>query len=158
MLGFVGKFIDDVLFAFTNILTYKENKIGASIVRMANTFVFFFVVSKMLSSNNITTILIISIASGLGRYLSFYVDKLLTKDSNWLLIVNYKGDKKDLQPSIDELRNMNIDVFSFKTYHEDDNSSLSLKILSHDRQTTKIVKGLLPSGVNINVVELKEYI
>ena len=72
-------------------------------------------------------------------------------------MVHYKGDKKYLQSFLDKLRDMGYDVFSFKIYHKDGESSLSVKIISRDRQSSRIIKSLAPEGVRISSIELKEY-
>jgi len=154
---FLAKVTDDILFSLGNIQTYKGERVKASLTRVANMFVFFLVVAKI-PKDNIYMVLLVAVASGIGRYISFIIDDIVTKDSDWLMLLSYKGNKTDLQPAIDKLRDMNIDVFSFKTYHKDGVSSLSLKVVSNDKETTKIVKDIMPNGVKFNVIELKEYI
>lgn len=154
---FFGKVLDDLLFALVNIFTYKGEKFKASLVRSLNTLVFFTVVAKVITDLSFEGIMLVSLASFIGRYLSFKMDKLLTKDEYYLFFINYKGNKKDLQAAIDELRDMQIDVFSFKTYHNHNSSSLSLKIVSKDKQTSRIIKEVMPSNVEIKAVPIKAY-
>lgn len=154
---FFGKVLDDLLFALVNIFTYKGEKFKASLIRGLNTLVFFTVIAKVITDLSIEGVVVVTVASFIGRYLSFKLDGLLTKDEYYLFFINYKGNKKDLQAAIDELRDMQIDVFSFKTYHGFDSSSLSLKIVSKDKQTSRIIKQVMPRNVEIKAVPIKAY-
>jgi uncharacterized protein YebE (UPF0316 family) len=154
---FFGKVLDDLLFAMVNIFTYKGEKLKASITRALNTLVFFMVIAKVITDLSLEGVLLVTLASFIGRYLSFKLDAMLTKDEYYLFFITYKGNKKDLQAAIDELRDMRIDVFSFKTYHGFDSSSLSLKIVSKDRQTSRIIKEVMPRDVEIKAVPIKAY-
>src|SRR6056297_1650399 len=154
---FFAKMMDELLFSFSQILTNKNKRLYSSIVRGLNTLVFFGIVAQVIV--NMTTVNLIAVVMGaiLGRYLSYYMDKWFVKSSTWLIMVHYKGDKKYLQSFLDKLRDMGYDVFSFKTYHKDGESSLSVKIISRDRQSSRIIKSLAPEGVRISSIELKEY-
>ena len=157
ILAFVGKMIDELLTLFSAILTIKNRQLPSAIVKFFSTLIFFTIVSKILASDSMINILLVALGGFTGKILSYKLDKLLVISSVWLLIITYKGDKKDLQPSIDELRKMQIDVFSYKTYHDNGQSSLSVKVISKDRKTSRIVKSIMPDGVNINMIELKDY-
>jgi len=157
LLAFVGKMIDELLTSFSMILTGKNKQLPSAIVKFFSTLIFFSIITKILQTNSMITILLVALGGFIGKLLSYKLDKLLVKSSVWLLIITYKGKKEDLQPSIDKLREMQIDVFSYKTYHNNGESSLSVKVISKDRKTSKIVKSVMPDGVNINMIELKDY-
>lgn len=152
----MAKVLDDVLFALVNIQTFKGNRKSASIIRVMNMFVFFSVVSKV-QSDNLPMIGVIGLASGVGRYLSFLIDDLLTKDKEWHVNVHFKEDKEKLQPAIDKLREAGIDVLSKKTHHSDSSSSLSLEIVSDSKETSKLIREKLPDSAKIGFLEMKEY-
>lgn len=157
LLAFVGKLIDELLTSFSHILTIKNKQLPSAIVKFFSTLIFFTVITKILQSDSMINILLVALGAFVGKMLSYKLDKLFVKSSVWLLIVTYKGDKKDLQSCINQLRKMEIDVFSYKTYYDDNESSLSVKIISKDRKTSKIVKNLMPNGVNMHMIELKDY-
>ena len=157
LLAFVGKMIDELLTSFSMILTGKNRQLPSAIVKFFSTFIFFSIITKILETDSMMTIFLVASGGFVGKLLSYKLDKLLVKSSVWLLIVTYKGKKEDLQSGIDELREMQIDVFSYITYHNNGESSLSVKIISKDRKTSRIVKSVMPEGVNINMIELKDY-
>lgn len=158
MFIFFAKLIDSLIVSFSQILTYKNKKYLASIFTALNIAIFFSIISKFMEVNNTQSLIIISVAGALGKYLSMVLDDKLTKDSVWLVLVTYKGDKMELQYAIDELRLQDVDVYSYSTnYDNKGGNSLSLKIMSKDRQTTKLIRELMPDKTSISVVQLKEY-
>ena len=157
VLIFIAIFSEEVVFSLTNIMTYKKKRVIASLLRFIGKVIFFVVITNILQENSLYVVLTASIASAIGRYASFSIDKLMTKDSSFLIMMTYNGDKKDLQHSIDKLRKMCYDVFSYYTYHQDGVSSLSLKVVTKTRKESRVVKSVMPDGVKFNVIELKEY-
>lgn len=156
VLTFFGKMLDDLLFSFTGILTYKNKKVAASIVRGMNTFIFFYIVAEVLNDSNLQSILIISIASSIGRYLGFTIDKLLVKDTPFHAKISYKGDKKDLQPMINKLRDLEYDVHTSETFYEDKVSSLGVEILSETRKDSALIESLVPDEAHVSFWEVKK--
>ena len=155
---FVARIFNDILFSLGNIQTYKGDKIKAAIIRSFDIFVFFLVVSKI-PSDDIFLIVLVAIASGFGKYLSFAVDDVMTKDDTFLTVVKYKGNKQQLQYAIDELRLNDITVFSVNAYYNNEGGkTLMLFIVNKNKETSKMVKNLMPKGATIISSEAKEYI
>lgn len=155
---FIAKVTDDILFSWGNIQTYKGERIKSALVRVANMMVFFTVVANIPKDDNYV-ILLVAIASGVGRYLSFKVDDVMTKDDTYLTVVKYKGDKNALQYAIDELRLNDITVFSVDAnYNNQGGKTLMLFIVNKNKKTSKMVKELMPNNATIISSEAKEYL
>ncbi|MCF8001683.1 MAG: hypothetical protein K9K76_07505 [Halanaerobiales bacterium] len=154
---FFARLVNDVLFSLGNIQTYKGEKIKASLIRTIDIFIFFLVVSKI-PKDDLFIVGIVAIASGFGKYFSFGVDEIMTKDDTFLTLVKYKGEKGALQFAIDELRRKNITVFSVNAhYNNEGGETLMLFILNKNKETSRLVKKLMPKSANIISSEAKEY-
>jgi len=154
---FIANVTDDILFSLGNIQTYKGERVKSALVRVANRMVFFFVVANIPKDNNYV-ILLIAIASGVGRYISFVVDDVMTKDERWLTIVKYPFAINGIKYAIDQLKLADIPVFSVKTGNTDiEGNGVLLFIINDSKKSSKIIEDAMPNGAIISSIPPNKY-
>lgn len=94
------KVLDNILTTYKSITTYQNKKILSSILVIINQFMFYFVIQQVISDSSITSIIIVSLASGIGTYVAFLINDMFKKDMQWMNILTCSN-----QESITELCN-----------------------------------------------------
>jgi hypothetical protein len=95
LLGLV-KALDNIVLAFKSIATYKERKILSSVLVVISQLIFYLVIDKVISDNSFKSIIIVSVASGLGNYLAFAINGKLKRASKWTFVIT-SSNANDIQ-------------------------------------------------------------
>ena len=77
---FVIKILDNIITTAKSILQYRGAKIISSILVVISQLLFYLIISKVVKDDSIITIIIISIASGIGNLIAFPVLERFRKD------------------------------------------------------------------------------
>jgi len=80
---FVIKILDNIITTAKSILQYRGAKIVSSILVVISQLLFYLIISKVVKDDSIITIIIISIASGIGNLIAFPVLEKFRKDDKW---------------------------------------------------------------------------
>lgn len=93
----VVKIIDNVISTEKTLLTQKNKAFAASVLVAISQFIFFFLVSEIATDNNITAFIIVSIASGIGSYIAFFINNKFSRDRTYVNVImsdNFEEMKK----------------------------------------------------------------
>lgn len=119
-------------------MTQKNKAIGASILVVISQFVFYILIKEVVEDNNIVSILIVSLASGIGSYIAFYMNKKLSKDMVYINIIT-SNDKKKMKAFGDYMRTENIKIVTFDAYNDDRENTLTALVFANTKeQSSKI--------------------
>lgn len=83
----VVKIIDNIISTEKTLLTQKNKAFAASVLVAISQFIFFFLVSEIATDNNIVAFIIVSIASGVGSYIAFFINNKFSKDRTYAHVI-----------------------------------------------------------------------
>jgi hypothetical protein len=77
------KILDNVIMTGKSIATYKNKKILSSILVVMSQLMFYTIIKQVISDNSMFTIIIVSVASGIGNYIAFEIAHRVKLDDKW---------------------------------------------------------------------------
>lgn len=83
----VVKIIDNIISTEKTLLTQKNKAFAASVLVAISQFIFFFLVSEIATDNNMVAFIIVSIASGVGSYIAFFINNKFSKDRTYTHVI-----------------------------------------------------------------------
>ena len=81
------KILDNIITTAKSITLYQNKAILSSILTIISQFLFFFVVSSIVTDGSILSIFIVSISAGIGSYIASFINNKLSKDRTWINII-----------------------------------------------------------------------
>ncbi|MFQ9510371.1 MAG: hypothetical protein ACLRZ7_05575 [Lachnospiraceae bacterium] len=94
VLAFI-KVLDNIILTAKSILTYMNKRVLSSVLVCISQVLFYTVVKQVIADNSIVTIIIVSVASGVGNYLAFPIIDKFKKDDKWNFYLT-SSDKEDV--------------------------------------------------------------
>lgn len=153
LLGLV-KALDNVVLAFKSIATYKERKILSSVLVVISQLIFYLVIDKVISDNSLKSIIIVSIASGLGNYIAFEVNSKLKKAAKWTFVITSKN-LNDIQNLCSYLAEHNIKYIANDGYTRQGEHTINVIAFSKSKDESRLIERFL---ANTESKYLKEII
>lgn len=99
---------------------------------------FYFIIKEVVTDNNIISIFVVSIASGIGSYIAFYINKKLSKDMVHINIIT-ANNKSKMKLFGDYMRTENIKIVTFDAYNDDRENTLTALVFANTKeQSAKI--------------------
>ena len=132
------KIVDNIIITEKTILTQKNKAIAASILVVISQIMFYFLIQQIVEDGSILSIMIISVASGIGSYVAFYINKKMSKDTVHINIVT-SNDKSKMKAFGDYVRSENIKIVTINTYNDDKENTLTALVFANTKeQSSKI--------------------
>lgn len=139
ILGLV-KVIDNIVSTEKTILTQKNKALAASILVVISQIMFYFVIKEVVADSNIISIIVVSIASGVGSYIAFYINKRFSKETVFINIVT-ANDKEKMKDFGDHMRTEGVKIVTFDAYNDHIESTLTALVFANTKsQSSKIDK------------------
>lgn len=134
----VVKVIDNIVSTEKTILTQKNKALAASILVIIAQFMFYFIIKEVVADSNIVSIIVVSVASGIGSYIAFYMNKKLSKDMVYINIIT-SNDKSKMKAFGDYMRTENIKIVTMDAYNDDIEKTLTAIVFANTKeQSSKI--------------------
>jgi uncharacterized protein YebE (UPF0316 family) len=134
----IVKVIDNIILTGKTILTQKNKAIAASILVVISQFIFYIVVKQIVEDNNFISIAIVSIASGIGSYIAFYINKKISKDTVYVNIIT-SNERTKMKELGDYVRAEGIKIVTFDAYSDDLERTLTALVFANTKeQSSKI--------------------
>lgn len=134
----IVKVIDNIILTGKTILTQKNKAIAASILVVISQFIFYIVVKQIVEDNNFISIAIVSIASGVGSYIAFYINKKVSKDTVYVNIIT-SNERTKMKELGDYVRAEGIKIVTFDAYSDDLERTLTALVFANTKeQSSKI--------------------
>ena len=83
----ITKIIDNIIITAKSIATYKEQRLWSSILVVISQFIFYLLISKVISDNSLLAIIVVSVSSGIGNYIAFTLNQKFKKASKWTMVI-----------------------------------------------------------------------
>lgn len=90
------KVFDNVILTAKSIATYKEQKILSSILVVISQLIFYLVIDQVINDNTILAIIIVSVFSGIGNLIAFFINDKFKRDTKWTFVIT-SSDAEDVQ-------------------------------------------------------------
>lgn len=136
----IVKIIDNIILTEKTILTQKNKAIAASILVIISQFIFYIVIKQVVGDDNMLSISIVSIASGVGSYIAFYINKKLSKETVYINIVT-SNERSKMKSFGDCMRAEGIKVVTLEAYSDDIERTLTALVFANTKdQSIKIDK------------------
>lgn len=134
------KIIDNVILTGKTILTQKNKAIAASVLVVIAQFIFYIIIKQIVEDNNFISIAIVSIASGVGSYIAFCINKKVSKDTVFINVIT-SNDRSKMKIFGDYVRSEGIKIVTFDAYSDDLERTLTALVFSNTKeQSIKIDK------------------
>lgn len=89
------KILDNVVLTLKSIYTYQNKKILSSILVVISQLMFYTIIKQVIADDSIMTILVVSLASGIGNYFAFIIADKFKSDDKWQYHMT-SSDKEDV--------------------------------------------------------------
>ena len=94
---------------------------------------FYFIIKEVVADDNVISIIVVSIASGIGSYIAFFMNKKLSKDIVMINIIN-SNDRSKMKQLGDYLRAEGIKVVTYEAYSDTIEKTLSAMVFSRTKE------------------------
>lgn len=134
------KIIDNIIITGKTILTQKNKAISASLMVIISQFIFYIVIKQIVEDSNFISIAIVSVASGLGSYIAFCINKRFSKDTVYVNIIT-SNDREHMKLLGDYVRSEGIKIVTFDAYSDTIERTLTALVFANTKeQSIKIDK------------------
>lgn len=132
------KIVDNVISTEKTILTQKGMAIASSLLVILSQLIFYFVVAEVVADGSIVTILIVSVASGIGNYVAFGINKKFSKETVYVNIIT-ANEKAKMKAFGDYVRTEGIKIVMFDAFNDDIGKTLTAIVFANTKeQSSKI--------------------
>ena len=136
------KVVDNIITTGKTILTQKNKAIAASIMVVISQFIFYIVIKQIVEDSSFLSISIVSIASGIGSYIAFCINKKFSKDTVFVNIIT-SNDRSKMKMFGDYMRGEGIKIVTLEAYSDTIERTLTALVFANTRdQSIKIDKYL----------------
>lgn len=132
------KIIDNIISTEKTLLTQKNKALAASILVAISQFLFYILVAEVVEDNNITSMIVVSVASGIGSYIAFYINNKFSKETVYINIVT-SNNKEKMKAFGDHMRSEGIKVVTMPTYGDDIEKTLTALVFANTRNQSKLI-------------------
>jgi uncharacterized protein YebE (UPF0316 family) len=139
ILGLV-KVVDNIVSTEKTILTQKNKALAASILVVISQIMFYLVIKEVVADSNIISIIVVSIASGIGSYIAFYINKKFSKETVFINIIT-ANDKEKMKNFGDHMRAEGVKIVTLDAYNDHIENTLTALVFANTKsQSSKIDK------------------
>lgn len=138
------KIIDNIISTEKSILTHQNKAVAASILVTISQFLFYMLITEVVEDSNMISIIVVSVASGIGSYIAFYINNKFSKETVFINIVT-SNDKDKMKDFGDHMRAEGIKVFTMPAYGDGIEKTLSALVFANTRVQSKQIDKYMES-------------
>ena len=124
------------------ILTQKNKALAASILVVISQFMFYFIIKEVVADSNILSIVVVSVASGIGSYIAFQINKKWSKDMVFINIIT-SNDIDKMKAFSDYMRTEGIKVVTLDAYNDHIEKTLTALVFANTREQSSKIDGYM---------------
>lgn len=99
---------------------------------------FYFIIKEVVADSNMISIIVVSVASGIGSYIAFYINQKWSKDMVYINIIT-SNDIDRMKAFSDYMRTEGIKVVTLDAYNDHIEKTLTALVFANTReQSSKI--------------------
>ena len=130
------KMIDNVITTEKSLLTHQNKAVAASVLVAISQFLFYILIKEVVADTNPISIIVVSIASGIGSYIAFCINNKFSKETVYINIIT-SNDKGQMKAFGDHMRAEGIKVLTMPTYGDDIEKTLTALVFASTRNQSK---------------------
>ena len=132
--------IDNVVTTEKSLLTHRNKAVAASVLVAVSQFLFYILIKEVVADSNPISIIVVSVASGIGSYIAFCINNKFSKETVYINIIT-SNDKNKMKDFGDHMRSEGIKIVTMPTYGDDIEKTLTALVFANTRfQSKKIDK------------------
>lgn len=101
-------------------------------------FLFYVLIKEVVADSNLISMIVVSVASGIGSYIAFGINNKFSKETVYINIVT-SNDKNQMKSFADHMRAEGIKVVTVPTYGDDIERTLTALIFANTRYQSKMI-------------------
>lgn len=148
------KVIDNVILTAKSIATYKEQKIISSILVILSQLIFYLVINQVIEDNTMMCIVIVSVSSGVGNLLAFFINDKFKRDTKWTFVIA-SSNIKDIQNLCSYLAANKVKYIANDGYTRKGEHTINVIAFSKSKNDSRLIENFL---ANTESKYLKEII
>lgn len=138
------KIIDNIITTEKSILTHQNKALAASILVAISQFIFYILIKEVVADSNMISIIVVSIASGIGSYIAFCMNNKFSKETVFINIIT-ANDKSKMKDFGDCMRAEGIKIVTMPTYGDDIEKTLTALVFANTRNQSKLIDSYVES-------------
>ena len=138
----VVKILDNVILTAKTIATYKEQKILSSILVIIAQLIFYLVIEQVIKDNTILSIIIVSVSSGIGNLLAFFINDKFKRDTKWTFVIT-SSDVEDIKILCNYLVNNKIKYIANDGYNRKGEPTIHVMAFSKTKNDSRLIENYL---------------
>ena len=119
-------------------MTHQNKAIAASILVSISQFLFYLLIKEVVADSNTISVVVVSIASGIGSYIAFCINNKFSKETVYINIVT-SNDKNKMKDFGDHMRTVGIKIVTMPTYGDDIEKTLTALVFANTREQSKMI-------------------
>lgn len=139
---FFVKILDNIISTAKSIFQYRGNKIISSILVVVSQLLFYFVVSKVIKDDSVFTIMLVSVASGIGNLIAFPILDKCKKDDKWQFHLT-SSDKDDVLRLCNYLVDNNIKYLANHGINRKGHETINVIAYSKTKDQSRLIEKYL---------------
>lgn len=141
ILGLI-KIFDNIISTAKTISVQKDRRVLSSVLVVISQFSFYFVIDKIVDDTSVIPILVLSICSGLGTYLAFYINDKYEKDMLYTNIIT-SSNIEDIKELCDVLKKNKIKHIINDGYTRNWDKTYNVLVFAVNKSQSKVIDGYL---------------
>ena len=134
----IVKIVDNVVSTEKSILTHQNKALAASVLVSISQFLFYILIKEVVADSNMISVIVVSVASGVGSYIAFFINNKFSKDTVYINIIT-SNNKDQMKAFGDHMRAHNIKVVTMPTYGDEIEKTLTALVFANTRNQSKII-------------------
>jgi uncharacterized protein YebE (UPF0316 family) len=130
--------IDNIVTTEKSLLTHQNKALAASILVAVSQFLFYVLIKEVVADSNLISMIVVSVASGIGSYIAFGINNKFSKETVYINIVT-SNDKNQMKSFADHMRAEGIKVVTMPTYGDDIERTLTALVFANTRHQSKLI-------------------
>ena len=148
------KILDNIILTAKTIATYKEQKILSSILVIVAQLIFYLVIEQVIEDNTFLSIIIVSVSSGIGNLLAFFINDKFKRDTKWTFVIT-SSDVEDIKTLCNYLVRNKIKYIANDGYNRRGEHTINVMAFSKTKNDSRLIEDYL---LNTKSKYLKEII
>lgn len=117
-------------------MTQQNKAIAASILVTISQFLFYILITEVVADSNMVSIIVVSVASGIGSYIAFFINNKFSKETVYINVIT-SNDKTKMKAFGDHMRAEGIKVVTMPTYGDEIEKTLTALVFANTREQSK---------------------
>lgn len=136
------KVLDNIIMTGKSIATYMNKKLLSSILVVISQLMFYIIIKQVMSDDSMFTIVIVSLASGIGNYIAFEIADRFKADDKWIFYLT-SSDKEDVMNLCNYLVTNNIKYLANHGLTRSGKETINVIAYSKTKDQSRLIENYL---------------